>query len=170
MVTQLPPSPRADDLAARDAQYSCEITLAKMGRLALSTVTPPDTAQVDWQFGLNAAGRPACWGEVSAWLSLTCQRCLEPTSQNVVAQTQVEFVATVDDVARAHGFEPVIADDGRVDTLGLIEDELLLALPIAPNHTHACGDLVNYSSEPTGETRVRPFAGLDALIAERAPD
>jgi uncharacterized metal-binding protein YceD (DUF177 family) len=45
---------------------------------------------------------------------------------------------------------------------------LLLALPLAPAHEHACGNLQDFAASVLPDDRVKPFAGLGALL-ERAP-
>jgi uncharacterized protein len=57
--------------------------------------------------------------------------------------------------------EPVIAQNGQVSLATLIEEELLLALPLAPMHRDS--DCVA-RSEPQAETRQKPFAGLRDLM------
>ena len=168
MVNQLPKSLYLRDFAGSKLQLDCDVSLAGMSRLAALTTELPDSAQVSWTFGLNAAGRPACWGQIDAWLSLPCQRCLEPSRLLVSAQTQVEFVKSVDDTPREAGYEPMVAVDGKIDSTALIEDELLLALPLAPAHEHACGNLQDFAASVLPDDRVMPFAGLGALL-ERAP-
>ncbi len=47
----------------------------------------------------------------------------------------------------------------HMDVIALIEDELIMALPIAPVHEQACASLVNQSGE-----KPNPFAVLKSLI------
>ncbi len=68
---------------------------------------------------------------VDASVPLTCQRCLQPMEWPVASRARVAIVndATAADRV-APEFETVIAPGGRISVGELVEEELLLALPI----------------------------------------
>jgi uncharacterized protein len=107
-------------------------------------------------------GKPALRLKVEGTLQLACQRCLGilefPLRVEValrLARTQQEMDAEPLD---ADGPESIVA--GReMQVKALVEDEVLLALPIAPRH-EACA-----ATEPVAAgTRQTPFAGLRGLM------
>ncbi len=49
--------------------------------------------------------------------------------------------------------------NANMDLAALIEDEVIMALPIAPTHENACVELVTQSGE-----KPNPFAALKGLI------
>jgi uncharacterized protein len=79
-----------------------------------------------------------------ASVELICQRCLEPfrhelaQSVNVVVAESGSLPATVPD-----GFEPFELASGRLQPVELIEDELIVAIPLVPKHARVedCGSL-----------------------------
>lgn len=130
----------------------------------------------------RAEWRPVAGGGEQLWLHLSaeghapqvCQRCLSPFWQPVALDRWFRFVA---DEAAAEtededSEEDVLAFVPRFDLCGLLEDELLLALPLVPMHEPDCpepvqlsaGDLSAALEEPERE---HPFAALAALKAKR---
>lgn len=105
--------------------------------------------------------------EASAQLILTCQRCMHPLSLDLKVKRRF-LVAPNEALANkledsAQDDYDVIAHDKQFDLLALIEDELLLALPIVPKHLQ-CEPPVLAQAEPSQEsTRQRPFAVLSKL-------
>lgn len=107
---------------------------------------------------------------------LVCQRCLSPYPQPLEVDRWFRFVkdeATADaedDAAE----EDLLVLDPRFDVTALVEDELLLALPLIPAHTECPQPLLrgtghgdtgdNPSAQdvsPAGAARPHPFAALE---------
>lgn len=111
---------------------------------------------------LDAQNRAFLTLNLDASLLMQCQRCLTavavPISLKftylVTQQTETEMLeseAMEDDV-------DLIEMDTQMDVGLLIEDELLVALPIAPVHVQACAELKLSSGE-----KANPFAALKEL-------
>ncbi|GAB3625250.1 metal-binding protein [Pandoraea terrae] len=111
---------------------------------------------------------------------LECQRCMKPYQEPLVSETTFEIVH---DEAAAEN-RPLDEDElealvgsKQFDLLSLIEEELLLALPIVPKHT-VCpavhdslatgSDGLTESVPEPEEDKPSPFAALAAL--KRSPD
>jgi uncharacterized protein len=78
-------------------------------------------------------GRPAIDGRVQARVTLTCQRCMGPVDVEIEDDVHVLIVAE-ERADEPGGYEPVVADAARLDLRWLVEDQLLLALPLVPKH------------------------------------
>jgi uncharacterized protein len=107
-------------------------------------------------------GRPALRLRLSGALQLTCQRCLDALEFPVhvdatllLAQAQAEIDAEPFD---AEGPEWIVAHR-EMQVHSLVEDELLLALPLAPRHERCAGAMAG-----PHESERSPFAGLRELI------
>jgi len=74
--------------------------------------------------------------EAGATLSLTCQRCLGPVEVPVSARRDFRFVADEETAAAEddQSEEDVLALNRNFDVPELVEDELLMELPLAPRH------------------------------------
>jgi uncharacterized protein len=106
----------------------------------------------------DAQGR--CWLRVSGdgMLLLECQRCLEPFSFPLAFCTELLLAASQREIEAADDdFDRVLAAK-EMDVCLLVEDEVILALPMAPRHEQCGGG-------PIGETtgRASPFGELAKL-------
>lgn len=118
----------------------------------------------------SANGPAAPWLhlQAEAVLPLTCQRCLGPVDTPLVIDRWFRFVA---DEAAAEAQdddceEDLLALNPRPDLLAVLEDELLMALPLVPMHEHCPSDAPakpsSANAEPVSE-RPHPFAALAGL-------
>lgn len=98
---------------------------------------------------------------VSGSLPLACQRCLEAIRFDVEVDSVLELVPEGADMSQdeleddTRDFLPVA---GSLDVAELVEDEILLTLPVAPRHED-CG---LPGAAEAGE-RISPFADLAKL-------
>lgn len=100
---------------------------------------------------------------VDAVMPLVCQRCLQPVEVPLVVRRDFRFVA---DEAQAlaeddEAEEDLLVADAHFDLAALIEDELLLALPLVPTHADCTAPAV--ASSPADAPRAHPFAVLAGL-------
>jgi uncharacterized protein len=79
-------------------------------------------------------------GTIVGCLPLECQRCL--TRVDVSLDVSISVSVVPDEAAEAQlpaGEEGLVSKDGVVELYPLIEEEILLALPVAPSHAeHEC--------------------------------
>ncbi len=140
-------SPRAVDLRAL-AREAATLTrtepLINHPRLAEEAVGDLAGLNVGW----SASGEllPGATGEAEVWLHLeaeavlpmTCQRCLSPLDVALRVDRSFRFVADETSAAEQDDVseEDVLALTPEFDLPTLVEDELLMALPIVPRHEH----------------------------------
>ena len=106
-------------------------------------------------------GEPMLQLEISGLLPLVCQRCLDAVPYDLDVDSQLELVPEGAELS-----EDELEDDTRdflpvereLDVAELVEDEILLALPVAPRH-EKCG---LPGAADAGE-RINPFAALSGL-------
>jgi uncharacterized protein len=112
---------------------------------------------------LTADGRAAIRSIISGHVELTCQRCLGVLSYPIQLERQFLLYATEQEmpdlVEEADEVDALVAASD-LDVLALIEDEILLALPLSPHHDHDCITADRVASAPTGDN---PFETLKAL-------
>ena len=170
--------PRRLDVAALAA---AEATLDGHWPLSSFTRLPDSQAQVgsvDWSVQ-SALRRPA-GGPAGPWLALTagacvrlaCQRCLQDVEVPMHIERSFRFVAdeALASALDADAEEDVLALPQRLDLHALLEDELLLGLPLVPMH-EICpqpltpsGSGVQAPAEADAKPdRSHPFAALQAL-------
>lgn len=111
-------------------------------------------------------GRAVVSGVVRSRLVLRCQRCLGPLAVDVDSAFALAFVTGLDEAgALPEPYEPAVVEDGRVRPLGLVEDELLLAVPGIPLHADdACSAPAVEAPATEGASQDEsPFAVLASL-------
>jgi uncharacterized protein len=119
-----------------------EWRLTRLTRLAESVVEPEAAAPVSWKARGESVRRPGHADEqwlalhAEAEVNLACQRCLQSLTHRLVLDTRIRFVQGEDAAERldAEIEEDVLALTRSLDLRELVEDELLLALPIVPRH------------------------------------
>jgi uncharacterized protein len=152
-------------LAATDAVIETEVALSELERLRPLLRRDAGTARGQFRFHRENAFVTA-EAHVSAGLTLTCQRCLEEMTYPLQVDSRLAFIASAAAGTEVPAsYEPVVAVDGYVSLAMLIEEELLLALPLAPMHRETEGCPVRSESK-AAESRQRPFAGLRELMKE----
>jgi uncharacterized protein len=81
---------------------------------------------------------------VDTTVELICQRCLEPYAQPIAERVELVLVEPgAIDASTPEGYEAVELDDGRLSPARLIEDELIVSIPLVPKHARIedCGSL-----------------------------
>jgi uncharacterized protein len=154
-------------LARSEARVERDFQVSAFSRLLDRLAEPTGRVQALAQFR-QAGHWPAAHLSVAADVVLTCQRCLGPVRRTLVSDTEIVFAdETAADLPE--GSEVIGGDPHRLDFATLVEDELLLALPIIPQHDagEACALPAGAGDEQdtadTAEMR-RPFAGLKDLL------
>ena len=157
-------------LARQRARIRSAVPLTVMTRLGALVRNEAGEAEVDFRFGMSAAGAARLTGRLDLPASLTCQRCLGPLDLRLRPEVRVSFTAgggAMEKSELAAGYEPLECT-GPIELATLAEDELLLALPDFPMHRRgACaaargGDAPAPEAAGGGPERL-PFASLGAL-------
>lgn len=159
----------AVDAATLDGQWP----LAELPRLAASANEPGPDHPVTWRVAGRLVkarvGTPEVWLDLQArvTLPLQCQRCLESVETALEVQSALRFVAGEEQAAEldADSEDDVLALSRALDLRELIEDELILALPLVPTHERCPEPLVAPPEDPAFERagKPQPFAVLAAL-------
>jgi len=152
-----------------------EWPLASFARL-VDTMHPDalPTAEGKTTWSAEGESRPVRGGTPQVWLhlqaaariSLVCQRCLGPVQVPLDTERSFHFVPGEDAAAQldADSEDDVLALPRSLDLRELVEDELLLALPIVPRHEECPQPLpLPDADEPEDEPAPSPFAALAAL-------
>ncbi len=149
--------------------------LQNLERLALESVGLQPDSMVNWQavaeLRMGASGQMDTWLHLQANTSvpLTCQRCMAAVQELLEVDQWYRFVAT-EDIAMAEddaSEEDLLVMAPQFDLLALLEDELLMALPLVPMHDE-CPTLPAFSAgviDVPDEVldKPNPFAALAQL-------
>lgn len=121
--------------AEQSLKLNGTVKLADMHRLGAGTTLSHEVANVKLEFGVDEQKVKFMKGHLSAKLNLQCQRCMEPFICEIISDFALGLVSTLDEAnALPELYEPALASDGQLALRELIEDELILNLPIIPRH------------------------------------
>ncbi len=179
MSGRLPQIVHPGRLAESGATLRGAIALNMMPRLAGCLHDTEGAVNVELEFGIDAQKIRYVQGRLTGTLHLVCQRCLQSLAYPVDLEFALGLVSSETAAENLPGrYEPLVVEESRLAPGSLVEDELLLALPIVPMHVIAeCGydrrlidrdpiDQPGPDEPETPETR-RPFAGLGELLKEK---
>jgi uncharacterized protein len=159
-----------DRLADRQADIAFEIPLSRLPRVQAQIAGAAGTVRGVAHFRREAGYRIA-EVELEGEAKLVCQRCLAPLIWPLEGDTRVVLVANEGDADGVPAdVETVYAPDDRIRVADLVEEELLLALPLVPLHEDPADcnrqEEVPAAEEepaPAHETQ-RPFERLGELL------
>jgi uncharacterized protein len=168
----------AKELAARTAVVERSLQLSEMPGLAEAGALEGTNVQAVLRFG-NFEGQTAVELRVQGVLVLVCQRCLKPCSCALDESAQLAVVESGDEeLLGSH--EPLVGNPERLSLQALIEEQVLLGMPLVPMHDEStpCGAAAG-ARELTGEPvmsrmedkdKQTPFANLRLLLGTDGQD
>lgn len=112
-----------------------EIELKRFNRLADMLESDAGAVTAALQFRKDPGGWLIAELEVEATVHLLCQRCLTPLAHRV--RERIEMALLESAALEQHvpdRYEPVVLEEDRIMPAILIEDELIISLPIVPRH------------------------------------
>jgi len=160
--------------AEDSAQLSGQGQVRDFPRLSQEAAGRGDDRLVNW----SAQGelrnprhvQPEIWLHLNAStvLPLTCQRCLEPVDVPLAVDRSFRFVADESTAAAQddEAEEDLLAVSRAFDLPGLVEDELLMEMPVVPRHEVCPKAVPMTATDPDFEEAApaeNPFAALQVL-------
>lgn len=104
---------------------------------------------------------------IEAELPLTCQRSLQRFLLPVVLEQRFGLVTgddEADEAALPPGYEALqVGEDGQIDPRALVEDELILAVPLVPVMPGSEALEREWVPEPEESAKANPFSALASL-------
>lgn len=132
-AAHLPNYAPASSAIQREASFAGTILVERLPRLVASLAGPDGTLDVALQIGRETARPPFLRGSIRGALRLQCQRCLESFLWPLDAQVDLRLVESEADEAKwLQDYEPYLIEDDRLPLHAIVEEEVLLALPLAP--------------------------------------
>jgi uncharacterized protein len=171
MSAALPEQLDAWRAVASRRRYEGVIPLSALPRLASGLADTDGEVRYALEFFRDEAGMACVAIDASTQLPLNCQRTLRRFLWPVTIVQRLGLIAREQDEAGvAPGCEPLLVPDGNLRPADLIEDELILALPVVALDPATAGESdVVWSSESPAEAKAavearrNPFASLGKL-------
>lgn len=155
--------------AQKRLDYDGIIKAEILSRLAESTQSVISDANVNLSFELDQRRIPFISGIADVDVMLTCQRCQGEFPHHIHVEfcySPVRNEEAVDELPEA--YEPAIVDEnGEINLIQLVEDELILELPQVAMHDDADCNIgsknMSFGEIPVADERPNPFAVLKNL-------
>ncbi len=148
----------------QNSLLSGSFRLSKLPRLGSLVVSTEADLTVTFEFTTDEYRHPSIKGHIDTELLVECQRCLEPMVYPIDLDFHLLIDATEEDV-ESFQIDTVLTDEGYLDVFEVIEDELILALPLISVHEEPdCNKhWQSASNEEVVVEKNNPFAVLQTL-------
>ncbi|MCY4420905.1 MAG: YceD family protein [Gammaproteobacteria bacterium] len=122
-------------LAERNVPLVGELPTDSMHRLQAAAVSVTATVNINLKLTRAKDGSCRMDGTIVHTLGLCCVRCLDEVEIPLHATVKLALqCASEAFIEQPEGYDLYEYADNRLDLIRLVEDELLLALPLAPKH------------------------------------
>lgn len=122
-------------LAKKGTSLNGVVSLEKLPAIKLRSLEADGLVRVDLDFDMRDNRYPSVTGLAQINLGMQCQRCLEPVVSELRAEISLDFVPDEEAAERLpEAYEPFILGDEEISLYELIEQELILRLPIVAYH------------------------------------
>ncbi|HEY5624607.1 MAG TPA: YceD family protein, partial [Gammaproteobacteria bacterium] len=133
-----------ESLAEREATLSGKIELRQLTRLRDALHSDAGSVQASLRFSRQTGLCVSVDVKIDGSLELACQRCLEPMQYRV--SEKVSLAVLEEDSPQGEfdkAREAIVLEDGKLRPASVVEDELLVSLPIVPRHEkiEECGSI-----------------------------
>jgi uncharacterized protein len=162
----------AVDLAGRAARLQRTLGLWQLPRLVEAGALEGTRANAQLVFG-TLEGRTTLAVQVDGEVFLACRRCLRPCACAVDESALLAVIARDTDEVPG-GYEPLLGEAERLSVVEVIEEQVLLGLPLVPMHATAagCGEVAAaldaVGDEAAADEKQKPFANLRQLLDKGA--
>jgi uncharacterized protein len=153
------------EFARRGRRLEGEFAVRELSRLHDQLASTDGIVHYVLEGGLTGRREPQIECTINGLVHLVCQRCLGALEQDISAHSRLVLVEN-ENLLPTPEEEDDSADyvvaDPALDVAALVEDEVLLALPIAPKHEQ--GQCVDRPADAgAGNSEKSPFAALARL-------
>jgi uncharacterized protein len=166
---------RASVALEREHRYTGQLAVSQCARLSAETVAGADAPlAVDLQAD-RRSGWPRLHGHVTGALTLECRRCGKAFVHPLDLTLDLRLVfGEAEERAALADAEPLLIDDDRLLLRQVVEDEVLLALPMLPR-CQSCENVVSEAPATAARSqdqeapapRENPFAALKRQLQSK---
>ena len=164
----LPRSVDARKLVHREQQLNGTVPQAELKRLGQAVESIDGDVRAELTFARDLERHLTVNGKINCNVQLLCQRCLQPMPQEVEAEIHWGIVWSEEQgKSLPKDLDPVIQDGDELNLYEVLEDEILLNLPMVAYHEEQCVARDRFrageETEEADEQRENPFKVLEQL-------
>ncbi|MSQ72987.1 MAG: hypothetical protein EXR27_17100 [Betaproteobacteria bacterium] len=108
----------------------------------------------------NDQGRPCLRLKLTGEIELICQRCLRELDFPILIDTELELCEDFRSIAEAEDEVDRVVADREMCVAHLLEDEIMLALPMVPSHQSCTPSVTTILPQAARELPFGALAGL----------
>lgn len=160
-------------LADKATKLCGSVLVKNMPRLVPSLMTDEGEVQATLDFGVDQQGIRNVKAHFETSLTLQCQRCMESFVQEITSDFVLGIVASETEAERLPDrYEPLIAVDNSLLLLEMIEEELIISLPIVPMHNDRVCKVktpivIADNTQATNGVKENPFKVIESLKGKK---
>ena len=163
MLDCLPECIEPVGLADAGRSFRGEVPVSELMRLRPSLSLADGCLKVALEFRVDERRVRTLAGSIAGSVDLVCQRCLETVKFPLDLEFKLGIVSSDEEIDRLpDGYEPLLVTGEPLRTSSVIEDEVLLAIPVVPLHEGVDGCESGYVNQPEAE-KENPFSVLQKL-------
>jgi uncharacterized protein len=154
-------------LADREVNISGTVAVKDMAELSQMLVHGDVDVFADLQFSRDELRIRTIMGDVKATVPVECQRCLEPVDVELEAKLNLAISYNEEKAQTLPKYyDPLIVEEDELELLPLLEQELILSMPIVSYHSN-CSVQTSFGDGNTVDVKEtekpNPFSVLAAL-------
>ena len=159
----LPDQLKLFNFAKKEISLSGLYQISDFPKISEIASNKKENVSVDLSFYLNNNKTPCVDGIIELDIVLACQRCLDDLSIGLKINFNLAFIRhnQGSEEIDSH-YEIYVIEEEELATHDLISDEILLSIPMVPNHDYDCLKEINKQETVEGKSE-NPFAILKKL-------
>jgi uncharacterized protein len=111
------------------------VLIKNMPRLVPSLFSAEGEVEANVQFGIDQQGIKYLKGQIKAFLTMQCQRCMEAFVYEIISPFTYGMVTSDGEAATLPAqYDPVVVSADNLNMTDMVEEELMINLPIVPMH------------------------------------
>ncbi|MCP5325651.1 MAG: DUF177 domain-containing protein [Oceanospirillaceae bacterium] len=145
------------------------LAVSKLDRLGDYLTERSGEVQVSMTFGRDEQKIATLQGQCDTRVKMLCQRCLKPVEVEVSSEFSLGIVFSDEQASHLpKQYDPIVTDGESLALPQLLEDELILSLPMFAYHDHCeehehTSESVSSQDEAVVEKKENPFSVLAQL-------
>jgi len=143
------------------------VALERLTRLDDLLANKQGNVQISIRFSRDEQKFAVVSGEIETEVNLVCQRCRAVDTISIASEFRFALLRKEADIqSLPESYEPMLLDKPELDIYELIEEELILALPIVHYHEEGnCSEALqkSFGKDVNVEEKPNPFSVLEKL-------
>ena len=158
--------------ADNQSRLQGSLPIKNMPRLLASLASDEGEAEVNIRFGVDEQGIRYLKGHLAAHLTVQCQRCMESYIYEIIGDFKLGILQREEEaISLPESYDPLVIQGAELFISDVIEDELIVSLPIVPMHELSqCKvqlPLVTQSAGLSDIEKDNPFKVIELLRTKR---